>query len=363
MRGIMVQSLVSRGIPFEVALKTANAVRDELAGTQQVHQDDLEKLVRDMLGDEHRLDDLPSRPDRPPPLVKSRAGDAVPFSKGILAVSLQGAGLYTGDAQDVARELEQRLIGEGRSEIERDELRDLVSDTIERTHGLRAAQRYRVWRQALEDGKPVFVLVGGSTGVGKTSIAVEIGRRLQISHVIGTDSIRQIMRLMFSEDLMPEIHASTYDAHEMLDRSDEGDAVIASFRDQAQKIAVGVQALIERALEERNSLLIEGVNLLPSLVDLTRYEGEAHVVQLVVAALDPSAWRSRFHERQSVQETRAASRYLDHFEQIRLIQDHILQEADHFGLQIIDNTQFDDAVVAATRSVIATLNKSLGDSV
>ena len=355
----MVQDLVSRGVPFEVALETATRVRDRVRAQGEVDAQELSKLIEELLGDHPDLEPIAS--EQVTPSVMNARGAPVPFSKGILAVSLQGAGLDTADAYDVSRELEARLLREGRLEIGRTELRDLVAETIERTHGASATGRYRVWRQAREDPRPIFILIGGSTGVGKTSLAVEIARRLEISHVIGTDSIRQIMRLMFSADLMPEIHCSTYDAHEALALEPQAgsEAVIIGFCEQAQKIAVGVHALLDRAVEENTSLLIEGVNLLPGVVDLDRYRERAHVISLVLATLDSKAYRDRFESRETEASRRGAARYLDHFDAIQLVQEHILSEADHLGLPMIDNVNFDAAVRSAIRSIIATLKKSI----
>ena len=365
MRGILVQSLVSRGVPFDVALETANEIRERISGKGRVDQDELSKLVDELLADRYDLDALPLPPAHEAPRVRGARGTSSPFSKGVLAVSLQGAGLEPSDAYDVARELEARLLRSNRRSIERAALRDLVSETIERTHGAKAADRYRVWRQALEDGRPVFLLLGGSTGVGKTSIAVEVARRLEISRVIGTDSIRQIMRLMFSADLMPEIHCSTYDAHHALKLEHDGgnERVIAGYREQAQKIMVGVHALLDRAVEENVSMMVEGVNLLPDLLDLDRYRENAHVIMLVVAALDPEAYRNRFRSRAATARERTADRYLGYLDEILAIQDHVLAEAEQLGLPIIDNVQLDDAVLSVTRSVISTLKKSMPTTV
>ena len=361
MRGILVQSMVSRGVPFDVALATATEIRDRIAASGRVRPDDLARMIEELIGDSFDLDVAPAAGPKEPPRVVAPGGRGTPFSKGILAVSLQGAGLEPSDAYDVARELETRLLREGHREIARAALRALVSETIERTHGLPAATRYRVWRRATQAGRPIFVLVGGSTGAGKTSIAVEVARRLEIARVIGTDSIRQIMRLMFSPDLMPEIHCSTYDAHEVLLPEDAGlrDPVIMGFREQAQKINVGVQALLDRAIEENTSMLVEGVNLLPGLLDLDRYSARAHVIFLVAATLDLDAYRDRFASREADVQSRTAERYLEHFDEILSIQDHILGEADHLGLPIIDNVRLDEAVISVIRSVIGTLKKSI----
>lgn len=363
MRGIMVQSLVSRGVPFEVALETANEVRKRLGRRGEVPLDEVAKLEEELLSHHEELELAPA-PPATTAVVRDRRGPGTPFSKGILALSLQGAGMDTSDAYDVARDLEARLLREGRDEIDRTELRDLVADTIERSHGIGSATRYRTWRTAIEDGRPILVLLGGSTGVGKTSIAVEMARRLEISRVIGTDSIRQIMRLMFSPDLMPEIHCSTFDAYQALGLDgDRAEAVLLGFREQAQKIAVGVHALLDRAVAENTSMLIEGVNLLPEVLDLARYRDRAHVIGAVISTLDLEAYRSRFRTRAAAAREREAGRYLDHFDEIVAIQDYILAEADHHDLPIIDNIQFDAAVLSGIRSVIARLKKSLPEGV
>jgi 2-phosphoglycerate kinase len=281
----------------------------------------------------------------------------------MLSVSLQGAGLEPADSYQVSQQLETRLLGSGATEISRSALRDLVADTIERSHGPGAVARYRVLRAALEDPKPLFVLLGGSSGAGKTTVAVEVARRLEISRVIGTDSIRQIMRLMFSKDLMPEIHCSTYEAYQILeadpgDPSELGTRLIAGYREQAQKIAVGVQALLDRALEESSSMLIEGANLLPGTLDLERYRDRAQVIFIVMATLDREQYRAHFTSRAEREQLRASERYLPHFEAILEIQDYILAQAEQHGLPIIDNVQLDEAILAVIRSVIGTLAKS-----
>jgi 2-phosphoglycerate kinase len=361
MRGILVQSLVSRGVPFEVALETATAVRNRVAESGEVTHEQLTEIVEHLLDDRFDLDPAAFATQKEAPWVRDSHDSASPFSKGVLAISLQGSGMEPSEAYDAARELEGRLLRRGLREIDRHDLRDMVAETVERTLGARAAERYRIWRRAVQDGRPIFLLLGGSTGTGKTAIAVDVSRRLEISRVLGTDSIRQIMRLMFSKDLMPEIHCSTYEVHKVLRQGAAGnrDPVIAGYVEQAQRISVGVQAMLDRAVEENHSILLEGVNLLPGLLDLDRYRERAHVVSLVVATLDTDAYRARFRTRAAKAQERAAEKYLEHFDAIVAIQNHILQEADHYGLPIIDNVRLDDTVQSVTRTVVETLRKSM----
>jgi 2-phosphoglycerate kinase len=360
MRGILVQSLVSRGVPFETALDVASRVRDCIVDRGKVSLEELAACVHEQLGDGLVLEEPLYRAAGPPIVVVESDGVEAPFSKGILAVSLQGAGMDPSDAYDVTRALESQMLQEGVRRIGRAELRARVVDTIGRTHGELAQQGYQIWHATMEAGKPLFLLIGGSSGVGKTSIAVEAARRLEIAHLLRTDSIRQIMRLMFSVDLMPEIHGSTFEVYKVL--SVEGGRsmpLIAAFREQAKKVAVGVHALLDRAVEENTPMIIEGVNLLPSVLDLERYSEQAHVIFLIVASLDPESYRNRFRTRATKALARAAGHYLEHFSEILTIQDYILEEADWLDVPIIDNVLLDDAVLSVIRSVSSTLRKSL----
>ncbi len=360
MRGILVQSLVSRGVPFEVALGAATQIRDQLGDRREIGTDELGKRVEHVLGDAYDMEG-PLRPSEEPPRVLSGQSVSTPFSKGILAVSLEGAGLDRNKAFEVAMEVEARLQRDHTEGIDRSDLRALVTEVIGAHHGAHAAERYRVLRASMQDQRPIFLLLGGATGAGKTSIAVEVARRLQIPRVIGTDSIRQIMRLMFSRDLMPELYGSTFDAHShlALENVTPSESPVAGFRAQAQKIAVGVRALLERGLEENASLVVEGANLLPGMLDLDRYRHAAHVIFLVVATLDDRAYGARFQARSERQRERGAQRYIEHMPEILATQEHVLAEAEAAGLPIIDNVHFDDAVLSVIRSTIATLKKSV----
>ena len=51
------------------------------------------------------------------------------------------------------------------------------------------------------------MLIRGQSKTGKTTLALEVAHRLGIGRVVSTDSIRQIMRIMLSPELAPEIHA------------------------------------------------------------------------------------------------------------------------------------------------------------
>ena len=193
---------------------------------------------------------------------------------------------------------------------------------------------------------------------GKTSLGLEVAHRLGIGRVLSTDAIRQIMRIMLSQDLVPALHASSFNAHRTLPPELLGeDPVIEGFRAQAASVSVGVRATLDRAVEENGSLVLDGVSIVPGLIDLGVYSALAHVFFLVVATLDEEAFRSRFASRAVGAQRRPMHRYLENLEAILRIQDHILDLADRHAVPIVDNISFDRSVLFIIRHVTEALRK------
>lgn len=363
MAGILVSSLVRRGIPFTAAYSTAREVERRLRerGVRELMPPEIAREAleivdtasRDRLGPDRASTGDPSS-DRE--ILVVGPGGSVPFSAGILSQSLLATALDPREAFAIARRIQRDLVKERLSEIDRSALRALAYRELMQSSGPEAAERYLAWRRYEEPEKPVIILLGGTSGVGKTTLALEIARRMGIGRVLSTDSIRQVMRLMISRDLMPWIHTSSYDAHSLLGRIQGSAAsVIDGFRAQAASVAVGVHASLDRSVEESANLIVDGVSLLPGVVDLERYAGRAVVEFCVVATLDESALRERFQVRASGQPSRLAHRYLENFDAILAIQRHLIGEAERRGMLVVDNADLDRSAQAIIGHVLDKL--------
>jgi 2-phosphoglycerate kinase len=359
MRGIMVHSLMSRGVSFEAAFDTANKVRELTRDAGIVPRSELTNLVRQVLGEEKFSEHQPPIPI-PVGIQVGEGDEATPLSKGLLAQSLLAASIDPSDAFDVAREIEIDLLRQGRTQISRRELRRLTYESLLRRFGERTASRFLIWRKFQEPDKPVIILLGGTSGSGKTSLALEVARRLGIRRVLSTDAIRQIMRIMLSPELMPVLHDSSFEAHRHLVTAEEfaHEPVVQGFMEQAAVVSVGVRAMIDRAVSENSSLILDGVSLAPGVIDLDAYADVAHVIYLVVARLDEKAFRNHFKTREKRQAHRNAERYVLNLEGILKIQEHFLELADRNDVPIVDNVTIDGSVMLVIRHVVETLRKT-----
>jgi 2-phosphoglycerate kinase len=284
------------------------------------------------------------------PIQLVSEGNKVPFSKGLLATTLTATGLPPEQAFKVAMDVEWRLLQERDREVEVERLREVVELVLAESVEKRYLQRYRAWNRLARQDRPVIVLIGGATGVGKSTIAARVADRLGLVRIISTDSIREVMRAFFSESLMPAIHYSSYEADRAvrIPLGSDFDSHIVGFMGQVEMVNVGVLAILDRAIKERTSLVVEGVHIVPGmLASAGAHErmDDALFLPMVVAVSDPRLHRSHFLVRE--QETsgrRAFARYLKGFEEIRRIQKFVLEQAETEGTLVVDNVSIDDTV-------------------
>jgi 2-phosphoglycerate kinase len=270
----------------------------------------------------------------------------VPFSKGLTANAIMASGLAPGKAYSVASNIEEYLIGQGRLEIQAKELRRIIYDVLMREIGEHYAANYWRYVSFSSLNKPLVVLMGGSTGVGKSTVATMLATRLSIVRIVSTDAVREVMRAFFSQSLMPAIHTSSFDAENALIHPlpPDIDPVVAGFREQTQSVLVGVRAIINRALKEGTHIIIEGAHIVPGFITPEQFP-EAFIVPLVVMVKDEKLHRSHFYIREvETQGTRPFQRYISHFENIRKIQDYIVQMAEKVGVKTVECVDLDSTL-------------------
>ena len=288
-------------------------------------------------------------------MIFVKGEEKVPFSKGILSRSLSAAGLDPSVAYSTALEIQEKLLSEKRKTITRRKLRRIVYSQLLEVHGQEAGERYLVWRHARFSNKPVVLLFGGSSGAGKTSLGSEVAHLLGIERVVTTDSVREIMRMMFSRDLLPTLHYSSYEAWKGWTGETSSEAVIGAFVEQSNRVNVGVTALVDRAAKENHNLVIEGVHLVPGLLNYERLQTRAYCVHVVVANLDPDAYARRFPLRASRQESRPPEKYLENIDAILQIQDYILEMAHGHDIPIVENEDLERSVSVLIESITDNL--------
>ena len=283
--------------------------------------------------------------------------DELPYSKGVMARALMAGGLAAHQAYELAQRVELEL-EDGRS-FDFDRVQELAVEQLGEEAGGRAVRRLRRVRDLQQLDEPVILLIGGATGTSKSTVATEAAYRLGITRVTSTDFVRQTMRAFFSHEFMPSIHYSSFEAGNALRSPDEADdPMVAGFLDQTRNVLVGVGASIERALEERWSMVLEGVHLVPGMLPLM--VTDALVVPCVLAISDTEAHAAHFWIRDAISEgLRPVERYLDRLPDIRRMQDYIIERARRAGVPVIENADVENAIGAVIELVLTAASGRL----
>ncbi len=292
-------------------------------------------------------DNVESKKDRKSPQILIDDGPSgLPYSKGLQASEVMVTGLSPFRAYQVAEAVEERLLERRAGSVTSGEVMELTLAVIDEIAGERYAENYRRWREVGTLDVPIVVLIGGATGVGKSTIATQLATRLGIVRVVATDAVREVMRAVFSPELMPSLHASSFEAGEALREPPSRDAVIVGFREQTAAVAVGVNALLDRAALEGTNLIIEGAHVVPGFLDPNAWGERVLAVPVILTVEEEDTHRSHFAARAADHAGRSADRYMHQFENIRRVQRYIKSQALSHGVPIVANYNFDRSLAA-----------------
>jgi len=277
----------------------------------------------------------------------------LPYSRGLMARALMAVGVAPDRAYALARRVGDDLAARGTDVVELDRLQEHAIGSLGEVEGREALRQLRRYQELRELDRPIVILIGGATGTGKSTVATEIAYRLGITRVTSTDFIRQTMRAFFAHDFMPAIHYSSFEA--AVAAPDADDPLVTGFLEQARQVMLGVTASLERALQEGWSMVLEGVHLVPGLVPSALES--ALVSSCVLEISDETAHAQHFFTRDQG-EARPMTKYLDHFGEIRRLQDYIISRAHREGVMVIENESAERATGAVADLVLSAAERA-----
>ena len=371
LRGILTRSLTEAGLPFDDAYKISSEIRQLLDETEELTNDELRARVADYLEQNHG-EELRTAYESPnlgetTLLVRAADGQLTPFSRPQQLRCLESSGLTEERANTITSLALQHLSDREITEIYSGDLGMLTYRLLEERYGHKAAHRYLVWIDHVHSGRPLILLFGGTTGTGKSTIATEVAHRLGIVRTQSTDMLREVMRMMIPQRLLPVLHASSFNAGDLLPQSegspDEIESQVASgYLTQSELLSVPCEAVVQRALRERVSLILEGVHVHPGLLAHVESGTDAVTVMVTLAVLKREQLKARLSGRLTTAPQRAESGHLERFEKIWRLQSFLLSEADRNGIPILVNDRKEGATNLILKTIIDELGKNFDKS-
>ncbi|MGR3913079.1 MAG: zeta toxin family protein [Gammaproteobacteria bacterium] len=362
LRGMLTRSLQDAGLDFVSAYQLATEVRDDLDDADEITTRELRERVTEALEEEHpnalgryRVSDI----YRENLQVVYSDGHIAPFSRGIHAQRMASCSLPRSKCNAIARLIHGKLIRNKQRQITTPALTAVTYRTIAKELGQEHADHYLMWNDFIDNDQPLLVLLGGMPGTGKSTVATGLANSLGVVRTQSTDMLREVMRILIPERLSPLLHTSSFAAGGAVDNAElhalkDEDNLLYGFQRQSELVEVACQAVLQRALNERVSMIIEGVHIRPTLLQHIE-AGDAVVVPFALCVLDKESLISRIKGRRVRTQQRRAARYLEKFADIWQLQSALLSEADGADIQIIDNLDSEESV----REIIKTITQTI----
>ncbi len=366
LRGILIRSLQDAGLEFDEASQIASGIRSKLSNATLISTVELSQLVLERLMVLDNANIVYRYESRNIPLtfqVEQQSGRIDPFSRLKFRHALEAIGLKSGESDAVVQMLQEHLKNKSIKVIKSRNLAKLIYRYLRQDSqlGPAVAHRWLVWHDFTNSGRPLIFLIGGTAGCGKSSTANTLASRLEIVRTQSTDMLREVMRTMIPEQLMPVLHHSSFTAwkglpvHRSSKAEIDEELLIQGYRSQADLLSLAIEAVLQRATRERVSLVLEGIHINPASMEKMQSKTDAVVIPVMLGLLKRTHLQQRIKDRSTNAPDRGAESYLQYFDEIWRLQSYLLSEADRENIHIVLNENRDKVFSEIMRFTIATL--------
>jgi 2-phosphoglycerate kinase len=219
----------------------------------------------------------------------------------------------------------------------------LGSISSEISKNFRLLNIYEELRGTSDKIPPLILALEGASATGKSMLAIDFVHYLSSTRFISTDTVRQVLRGIYSKDEYPELYCHTYQAHTRRQSGNPKlDPVLRGYIAQCEVISPSVFEMVKRIHSEGASAIIEGVHLEPGSI--------GHISKGILEILiNPSedTHRSMFITKHAAGKLRTVSKDSttreEEFLSTRKIQEYLVAKAKEAEIAIVDLHNYDTA--------------------
>jgi len=272
-------------------------------------------------------------------------GESIPYPIAVLRGKLRLSGVPYLETEEIISEV---LATSSKRPPTEQTVTKLARDRLKSHHSAALPRfdiliEYDLSRSADRALPPVVLVLEGASATGKSMLSLPMILNLAATRVIGTDTIRQVLRAVYSERDHPELYCHTYQAYEYRQVGPkELSPIVRGYLAQCELIEPVVRDLVERIAQEGADAVIEGVHIRPGTL-----KGLSAGVTEAVVEPGEDSHRAMFMTKHAAAKLRTVSG--DHatrereFQATRLIQEYLVDMARRAGVHILQLSDYDQA--------------------
>ncbi|RLN60364.1 hypothetical protein BBJ29_007758 [Phytophthora kernoviae] len=182
------------------------------------------------------------------------------LSRYLLCRALVSAKINSRDAVQISLDLKRTLVDLNLTDIVQEQFEDFLYKTMQVFgYGEPQISCYRMMSSFHRNRVPLLIMLAGTACIGKSTLATKLADRLNLSSVLQTDLIFELMCNFSGQD------KTSYITTEF----PSTDELIAEYQKECEIVRKGVKSDIDKCLKDGKSLIIEGLHIDPRLYQKT----------------------------------------------------------------------------------------------
>ena len=190
---------------------------------------------------------------------------------------------------------------------------------------------------------PRLLIIVGTSGVGKSTMSAKLASELGFSKVASTDTVREVLRTQLTSSEKPQLHRSSFES--------AGGSAVEDWEETVEVVSEGVQAVIERALEKRGDLLLEGVHYYPNREVIDEWRDSGGIATGVVLYVTSENMHRGMIANREKHNGKQVDHYLGNLDRIREIQENLVVSGSQSEWLLVDPTKESDAAGIISNSL------------
>ena len=178
---------------------------------------------------------------------------------------------------------------------------------------------------------PRLLIIVGTSGVGKSTMSARLASELGFSKVASTDTVREALRTQITSSERPALHRSSFES--------AGGSAVEDWGETVEAVSEGVRAVIQRALDKRSDLLLEGVHYLPNKEVIEEWRNAGGIATGVVLYVTSENMHRGMIANREKHNGKQVDHYLDNLERIREIQEDLVVSGTQSEWVLVDPTK------------------------